>query len=1109
MRKRNFFVLFSILILLFGLSLTLIGCQKEDPEDEYDEPTGDEETEHDEWPNEVYYEGFERADLSAWKLNDAVDHQEPYYETNQVTGQFITKETSKVVEGEQAIRLMSRPGFDAKTEQSIPDITRALLTFNMMLDTPDGEMSLEIQDNATDRLFSVHLMPSGKIAYRDNIPDGAGYGHRIETNATWEANKYVSIMIAWYETYKYEAFVKINGGWARFTPAGGVPFFDTGNPLIPAKVKLRVNRPDATIGNTWKHSNGYFDYLVIQDLSKMEVPPHTVIEGADDIDPTKIAVAKAGNILNRDEAFKFDLNVTADRAEGKLYYALVEKDTPALSAADIKAGNDASILVKGSLDVNNIQISTSITVPEQKPYTLQLVIESPQGFSAVSVVDVIPAIEVTDIEELYSALRDKPNDYIILANDINAENYLWEPTNVTFRGTLDGKGHWIHNLTIIGGTGSDFYGGLVSTSKDGATFKDINFNKVRLFANTTDCGLLAGKGYSTLVDNIHIYDMITHVNGDYDYQGAFIGRAYQSVEIYRSSADYTLETEIMCSYSGGAIGGIEANAEVTIEDVYLNVKANLGEQTFGGVVGRTRGTLTLNRIVVHVDATVPKKSSYIIGEVSDGSGTVTDVIFDGTLTPSEIGANAVIGSGGNYTFTNVFGIAIPEAYSAVAVEGVSFLASIDETWVTTNLTNFDLDALWSYQAEPKDVIISVRLEEIPDAPEPTVEPMNPQDQVDEVAAGLEVVEEAINNLTLPTSDPKYNTTITWVSSKPQYIANDGTVTRPTAAVGDQEVTLTATVTLVVNEITYESEVTFYVTVIAEEETIPASFSLDASIITIGTYKSPTKYNNFTILANDSQGVDVDENSKTFGTTSHSRRIKLGGTGIAGPGGYRAIMFTTVGPGTLTVHALSSSSGTVRDLVLSDGTNEIGRNSIDGTLCAIKTYEITTAGTYYLLSASGGINIYYLSFEMEATGFSWNVSNEDAAEITTNTKYGEFTVLASAGKNVLIEGNNKTFGDMSHTMRLKLNGTGTPGAEGNRAIMFTVTGPGTLTVHAISGSSSATRNLLLSNGDSVVGSNAIKGDVAEIHTYEITSAGTYYLYSENSSINIYYLAFQPN
>jgi len=83
------------------------------------------------------------------------------------------------------------------------------------------------------------------------------------------------------------------------------------------------------------------------------------------------------------------------------------------------------------------------------------------------------------------------------------------------------------------------------------------------------------------------------------------------------------------------------------------------------------------------------------------------------------------------------------------------------------------------------------------------------------------------DLTLPASGAN-GTTITWSSNVPGIIADNGQVTRPSAAVGDQFVTLTATITK--GSVTYTQ--TFDVTVKAAPQTDAEAVAEDKSALTI-------------------------------------------------------------------------------------------------------------------------------------------------------------------------------------------------------------------------------------------------------------------------------------
>lgn len=129
----------------------------------------------------------------------------------------------------------------------------------------------------------------------------------------------------------------------------------------------------------------------------------------------------------------------------------------------------------------------------------------------------------------------------------------------------------------------------------------------------------------------------------------------------------------------------------------------------------------------------------------------------------------------------------------------------------------------------------------------------------------------------------------------------------------------------------------------------------------------------------------------------------------------------------------------------------------------------------------------------------NASEMKAGDYTEDLVWGEYTIKATAEKNVTVDGNNKTVQGVSYNQRLKLNGTG---SADYRSIHFTLAEKSTLTVAAQSGSSSADRALTVFTADGTsVATNTVLGASAEAYDY-VLEAGTYYLASEDSSINIY-------
>ncbi len=294
--------------------------------------------------------------------------------------------------------------------------------------------------------------------------------------------------------------------------------------------------------------------------------------------------------------------------------------------------------------------------------------------------------------------------------------------------------------------------------------------------------------------------------------------------------------------------------------------------------------------------------------------------------------------------------------------------------------------------------------------------------------------------------------------------------------------------------------------------------LNVSEMAAGDITETTSYGFFSVSANAEKKVTVDDNKKTGDNgVEFTKRLKLGGSGSLE---LRNVFFTTGGAATVTVYAMSSSSGEDRPLLLvsADGT-EVARGTALGApadnIIPAMTFEVTAGGTYYLWSEKSGINIYYVEVAENAAAdagksMSLNISELDAATITEFTTYGDFSVAASADKSVVIDDNKKT-GDngVEFTRRMKLGGSGSMEL---RNVSFTTSGAAKVVVYAMSSSSGEDRPLLLVGADGEVGRGTTPGAPADgiipAITYEVTAAGTYYLWSEKSGINIYYIEVVP-
>lgn len=135
--------------------------------------------------------------------------------------------------------------------------------------------------------------------------------------------------------------------------------------------------------------------------------------------------------------------------------------------------------------------------------------------------------------------------------------------------------------------------------------------------------------------------------------------------------------------------------------------------------------------------------------------------------------------------------------------------------------------------------------------------------------------------------------------------------------------------------------------------------------------------------------------------------------------------------------------------------------------------------------------------------SFNVSDLTVGVLTSNTKVGNFTLLATTDKPLTIESNKKSADGYSFTQRMKTGGKGEAGKC--RAISFTTTGAGNVVFYALSGKSSQDRTIaLVDESGATVASVAVSGSDFVKSTLAIPKAGTYNLVPTDNSVNFYFV-----
>lgn len=308
-------------------------------------------------------------------------------------------------------------------------------------------------------------------------------------------------------------------------------------------------------------------------------------------------------------------------------------------------------------------------------------------------------------------------------------------------------------------------------------------------------------------------------------------------------------------------------------------------------------------------------------------------------------------------------------------------------------------------------------------------------------------------------------------------------------------------------------------------------SLNASDLTEGDITANTVVGKFTLIADASNALTVDGNSKTANGLSITKRIKTNGTSSTTK---RAIKFTTTeADTTLYVWAISGSSTVDRLLNVWDADgNVVGTIAAPGTsenIIVGGSVVLATAGEYYVGSSNSGVNIYLLGTDKALSGESSSeTTTEDPTETTTSAppvgddvitdkatlNANDLDVIAAGdadstvGKFTLLTGLSTESKDGGFvgatafdkfTTRLKTNGASktTNSLPTSRAIKFTTSDKATLQLVVYAANDGRGGKVLDGTGATVATFTAPNASEAGIINVSLPSADTYYITSDSA------------
>lgn len=304
--------------------------------------------------------------------------------------------------------------------------------------------------------------------------------------------------------------------------------------------------------------------------------------------------------------------------------------------------------------------------------------------------------------EAFNQLSNSGQDGIYyLANDIDFSNHTWTYTNHNFRGTINGNGKTLSNLTIHGTDRT----GLFSRVNNFKMY-DVTLNNMQV-TSTNRAGILFGEQDGNNVEVYNITIIHSSVSGaSSNGVGALIGYLKPG---FSASIHHILikdaDVHNASSAAGGLIGMTD-NGIVDIYDIQLKNVSVHGAGRVAGIFGEIKGSsVSVNIERVFLDITLTTSTQYMGGMVgrnqSDTGITVSNVFMTGSMTSSYNNFGHISGEKPISDLSDVYAVELIiqgtlTRDSLINQHVVSSIDDINLEWWETHLSAFVDHPDWIY-----------------------------------------------------------------------------------------------------------------------------------------------------------------------------------------------------------------------------------------------------------------------------------------------------------------------------------------------------------------------------------------------------------------------------
>ena len=452
-------------------------------------------------------------------------------------------------------------------------------------------------------------------------------------------------------------------------------------------------------------------------------------------------VGEDGSIIDANKAH-MTISGNIYRSDVSLSYLILPVNSDEPKVEQIKNGSSNAIghqTINLSNNLSTFFSFDTIQVPDiNQEYDVYAVLSNSYGDSSIyKALKISTVINLSTVEDLYDMtinMDTKGSKYRII-NDIDCSSFNWEFDSakvVKFTGEIDGQGYTISNLTIQSTTART---GLFSEFS--GVIKNVKFENASV-NGLSDVGLIAGlitDGEITNVDFINPkIEQNTNVTGGEGYFGVICGRfrsdgnrcKLTNINIYNAEINGPKYIGLLT----GGVGGSSQDVAITIEN-FFGEGSITTEGAAIGLIGRNRGSTTINNAIVYLDVKNCKKEvGAIAGHNKEGGKLqVKNIVTDlkiGMITQVTYFNNFIGSHDANtssYNGSDVY--YINEDYSSLADSiiptktAISFGRSLNvvdnytQMWWEENtfIRDFDTSFIFSFNEETGKPYVNIKTEE--------------------------------------------------------------------------------------------------------------------------------------------------------------------------------------------------------------------------------------------------------------------------------------------------------------------------------------------------------------------------------------------------------------